>query len=138
MSDARAERFTELVKAGWELSLDDINRYEPHFATETEQHQAVKLYLTAAIRDLGHGFATEVEHPERGIVDVLSFNESGTGAWVYEVETGFNRDDEIAKVNQYTDGVTATEINEVKLVDPTDAPGTIEACAAWCAEQVER
>jgi len=117
-------------------SLRSLNSVDFHSGTTTPKHAAVKLHLCQAIKDSGHSFASEVTHKTRGRVDVMDIYEDGPGAYIYEVETDCDREKRVEKAKQYTDDFGADEITDVFVIDPTDAPDRIDACAEWCAEKV--
>jgi len=129
-------RCAELQSAGWMVESLRLNSVLPHSGQETAKHFHTKAALARAVKDNGYAFATEVDHRDRGTVDVLDLHEGEPGCWVYEVETGCGREDVVKKAKQYTNDFTADEIQDVIVIDPRQAPDDIDELRTWARGRV--
>ncbi len=140
MTDKRTKQRIDKVgllrSRGWKLQVSGLSEIHPHSGDENPKHLILKTLLCKAIKDKGNSFATEVTHSDRGIVDVMDINETGKGAFIYEIETEFSEERKLEKVHQYTDTFSADEIADVFVIDPSNAPDKIDDCFEWCQEQV--
>lgn len=126
-----------LRSRGWQVDMQTkVNSFDFHNGVESPHHATIKLLLCKAVKDEGYSFATEVTHDTRGTVDVLDIHEGEKGSYIYEVETDCDRETELEKAKQYTDGFDADEIADVFVVDPSDVPEGIEETWQWAQEKV--
>jgi len=131
------DRITELQSVGWEIDYSkEVNKIQPHTGKTTMRHFQVKAGICNILSNEKHAFVTECNHPERGIADVLDVNENGEKAFVYEVETDADRDKRVEKALQYTDDANCLVVQECYIIDPTEAPESIDDLESWLYDRV--
>lgn len=132
----RINRCGKLRSRGWKVNHNDLNTVEPHSGFETTRHFLVKAEICRQLSNQNHSFATEVHHPERGQCDVLDLNESEDVAYIYEVETNATKERRREKAMQYTNDAQCDLIADCRVVDPTEAPDSLDALADWAEDKL--
>jgi len=127
----RINRCGKLRSIGWQVNHNDLNTVCPHSGMESTRHYLVKAEICRQLSNQNHSFATEVHHPERGQCDVLDLNESEDVAYIYEVETNCSKDRRYEKAMQYTDNAECSLIADCEVVDPTEAPDSLDTLSDW-------
>ncbi len=127
----RINRCGKLRSIGWKVNHNDLNTVSPHSGKETTRHYLVKAEICRQLSNQNHSFATEVHHPERGQCDVLDLNETEDVAYIYEVETDCSRERRREKAMQYTDDASCDVIADCMVIDPTEAPDSLDALEDW-------
>jgi hypothetical protein len=133
---------TKREKEQWKVRLDLENTgYEPrwdngvflHGQGETAKHAHVKLALARVLQQKRgkDGWDTEVPGPN-GRVDVLDLGPTDGQPVVYEVESNATPARRAEKAEQYAVG----PVRDVIVLDPTDAPDSVEEMEAWAEGQV--
>lgn len=126
----RYKRQRQLRQAGIDPEPGHV---EMHNSDETDLHAVVKLLVCREIHQRGRPFATEVELPDGGVVDVLDYGLPDGYAVVYEVESEPTPSRTREKVEQYTQPWI---IRDVLILDLRDAPTELAALSEWISERV--
>lgn len=126
---------SELQRVGFDVQWPKRNLLRPHSGSETAKHWHAKASLCRRISELNDIFFTEVDS-ERGVPDILRLKIEDEKAYIYEVETGYDKETKREKALQYTDGFSCPVVGDVFVVDPLDAPDGVLDLTAWAEEVV--
>jgi len=66
----------------------------------------------------------------------FDLNESESVAYIYEVETNCTRERRREKAMQYTDDAECSVIADCMVVDPTEAPDSLDSLEEWVKDQL--
>jgi len=122
----------ELDKTGWPVEKQDS--IKGNHGSETAKHLHGKTATFRVLRKNGYRVSTEVEHPERGIVDVVAIpQQEGEKPFVVELETAPTDDVVSDKIKRYHDG---TPFYEMYLIDVNALPMDIMEMEAHIADEL--
>jgi hypothetical protein len=121
------QRQRELQDEGWEWDVSNFHAVDPHSGHETLRHYLVKAAIANRISNRPGRFVSEASHPQRGQADIIDLRVEDPKAIVIEVETDASRERILAKAEQYTGPC----IRDVCVVDPTDAPDSVDDWGEW-------
>jgi len=119
MSDARQQaKYSDLrtlQNAGWTIHTKR-NHVVPNDGSESDAHLLFKTAALQVLTDADYRVASEVEHDERGEVDILGYGHPEREIIAIEIER--NSDSQIIadKLERY---VAGTPMSECYVVDPT-------------------
>lgn len=135
MSDKRAwdeySHRRELQSAGWKV--DQADKIEFNSGSETVRHAVCKTVAAMYLKqEKGLRVDSEVEHSERGEIDVIGY--SGEGAAIaVECETSPTDDVVGDKLERYVEG---TPFRDMFLLNVTEMPENIMDAYEWVGDNL--
>ena len=121
MSDARQKAkyfdLRTLQSAGWTIHTDR-NHIATNDGSETDEHLLYKLAALQVLTDAGYRVASEVEHDDRGEIDVVGYGHPDREIIAVELERNPDQETIDNKLDRYVGG---TQITECYIVEPADA-----------------
>lgn len=120
----RQKRLRQLKRTGWDV--EPVRTVVPHHGPEMVQHFLVKALVGYVMEKRGRTWVTEIEHDERGRVDMLDWGPSDWYLAIYEIESGCSSERKPEKVGQYC-GPLVQYVLVVSLADVSnEVPGVRE------------
>lgn len=102
------EWVSSLRMAGW--VVDRVDGIKFNSGSETAKHLHAKTATCRLLKNYGYRIDTEVEHPERGEIDVVAIPaEDGQKPFAVELETSPTDDVIASKLERYHDGTPFVE-----------------------------
>ena len=132
MSNARqAAKYDDLrtlQSAGWTIHTQR-NHIATNDGSESDEHLLYKLAALQTLTDAGYRVASEVEHDDRGEIDILGYGHPDREIVAIEIERGADQDTIDDKLERYVNG---TPISECFVVDP------FEVSQGYAVEEIGR
>mgnify|MGYP006976229855 FL=1 len=103
-----------LSQAGWNADKTDSIKFNS--GSETHLHMHAKLATAALLKANGYRIGTEVEHPERGEVDVVAIpTQDDQKPFAVELEHSPTQEVVEDKLSRYFEGTPFTEVFVINL-----------------------
>ena len=103
-----------LSQAGWNADKTDSIKFNS--GSETHLHMHAKLATAALLKANGYRIDTEVEHPERGEVDVVAIpTQDDQKPFAVELEHSPTQEVVEDKLSRYFEGTPFTEVFVINL-----------------------
>jgi len=103
-----------LSQAGWNADKTDSIKFNS--GSETHLHMHAKLATAALLKANGYRIGTEVEHPERGEVDVVAIpTQDDQKPFAVELEHSPTKEVVEDKLSRYFKGTPFTEVFVINL-----------------------
>lgn len=121
----------EIQAAGWEINQTDKVAFNS--GSETARHMVCKTLVAHYLKhERGYRVDSEVEHPERGEVDIVGYGSSGQPIAV-ECETAPTQAVIEDKLDRYVGG---TVFRECFVLDVNEMPENIMDAYTWVADNL--
>lgn len=124
------KRLRELQDAGWNATKTNEIRFNS--GSETPKHAAVKMMTGKVLVDRGLKVSSEVEHPERGELDILCHGPPDGKAYGVECETGLTSEVKSDKISRYVHG----PIRDCMFLEVEDAPDDVHEMVDWIHKEL--
>lgn len=103
-----------LSQAGWNADKTDSIKFNS--GSETHLHMHAKLATAALLKANGYRIDTEVEHPERGEIDVVAIpTQDDQKPFAVELEHSPTQEVVEDKLSRYFEGTPFTEVFVINL-----------------------
>jgi len=105
-----------LSQAGWNADKTDSIKFNDGGSNETGLHLHAKLATAHTLKANGYRIDTEVEHPERGEVDVVAIpTQDDQKPFAVELEHSPTKEVIDDKLSRYFEGTPFTEVFVINL-----------------------
>jgi len=122
----------ELQDAGWHVIKRDSVAFNS--GSETAQHAVCKMLVAHYLKhEQGYRIDSEVEHEDRGEIDIVAYGVSDEPAFAVECETSPTEDVIKDKVERY---VYNTPMRDVFVLNVTEMPSEIMEAYAWVSDNL--
>jgi type I site-specific restriction endonuclease len=116
----------KLKNAGWDVSKTDSVEFNS--GSETTKHVVGKTLVAKVGKDQGYRVCSEVEHDDRGEIDIVLYGRKDEAPVAIELETNPQEDTISDKVERYVRG---TPIRDILLINLDDMPTDIDEAEEW-------
>jgi len=122
----------ELQDSGWKVTQRDAVAFNS--GSETARHAVCKMLVAHYLKhEQGFRVDSEVEHKDRGEIDIVAYGSSGEPAFAVECEHSPTEDVVQDKLERYVEN---TPFRECFVLNVGEMPSEIMEAYSWVGEQL--